>query len=371
MTGPHEIGVGKWWRYDKYEVRDGYIRPAQDARLEVYDPWADNQGTNSHTQHRAPPYQPLLELAEGIKFRPGLSNELFTPSSDTEEQLLSWCSKFGLLGVLPHRVHSVILAPRWIRFDMRTFSGFAGDKTAPSGPICPQYLRYFRTNTGWDSTRHFTFRGSPFDGLNGSEHEGHPVSSKHIPDDIPRPGVVIQNLHDQKINEEPLGATWAKFFPDIPSEEQDAYQYSPPLSDDFWRLYAEPVEAFFEGAVALRDAVRDLGQFKPAANIADDDVQSMFRGRAILHALLAPVSPVLIPLKDGTFRQEWAALSLLASLALMVFQDITGRRRLLRCTICGRMFLSDAYQARYCSTKCRHTAQKRRHRARNKEREHG
>ena len=28
-----------WWRFDRYEFRDGYIRPAADAECTLYEPW--------------------------------------------------------------------------------------------------------------------------------------------------------------------------------------------------------------------------------------------------------------------------------------------------------------------------------------------
>ena len=39
------------------------------------------------------------------------------------------------------------------------------------------------------------------------------------------------------------------------------------------------------------------------------------------------------------------------------------------CVRCGAAFRSNAYQAKYCTVKCRQTAQKRRYRRRKKERE--
>lgn len=42
-------------------------------------------------------------------------------------------------------------------------------------------------------------------------------------------------------------------------------------------------------------------------------------------------------------------------------------RRSLFCIACGKTFKTSAYQARYCSPKCRNRVQKRRHRARRAE----
>jgi hypothetical protein len=48
----------------------------------------------------------------------------------------------------------------------------------------------------------------------------------------------------------------------------------------------------------------------------------------------------------------------------MALLDLTERRRVLTCRTCGRVFVSAAYQALYCSERCRSTAQKRAYRAR-------
>ncbi len=38
-------------------------------------------------------------------------------------------------------------------------------------------------------------------------------------------------------------------------ERQETHRYPSPLSDAFWRAYAEPVEDFFKAAVQLRKAL--------------------------------------------------------------------------------------------------------------------
>ena len=108
---------------------------------------------------------------------------------------------------------------------------------------------------------------------------------------------------------------------------------------------------------------------KPFAEATDDDRRAIWNGMKALNALVSPASSALWPLRDGSFEQRWVSPSLLASLAMMVLQDLTEHRRILRCTTCGRIFVSAAYQAQYCSAKCRSTAQKRAYRERVRQKE--
>ncbi len=54
-----------WWRFSEYELRDGYLRPAQGAKLESYSPW-DIYRDSRETAVRAqtPRYQQLSALLE-------------------------------------------------------------------------------------------------------------------------------------------------------------------------------------------------------------------------------------------------------------------------------------------------------------------
>ena len=202
------------------------------------------------------------------------------------------------------------------------------------------------------------------------EQQGQLVPSDIVPREWPRPHVVLHGLDKAECEEQPLSKTWAKFFPDVPQDQRETYLYPVPRSEEFWRLYAEPVDAFFEAANVLQQAVEGLSYAKPVAAASEDDDRRLLLGMKRLHVLAAPASPVIIPQDDGSFEQRWIAPSLLASLAMMVLQDLTGNRAL-TCEVCGAPFLSSAYQGRYCSKTCGHTARKRRQRARKKEKSRG
>ena len=59
-TDPH---TQTWWRFSRYELRDGYIRPAPDAKLEEYAPWDQHRsGRDARMRKEQPPYQELVDV---------------------------------------------------------------------------------------------------------------------------------------------------------------------------------------------------------------------------------------------------------------------------------------------------------------------
>ena len=50
-----------WWKFDSYEIRDGCIRPAANAKLEEYDPWQKFLQSRKTTNGQ-PPYQQLIQI---------------------------------------------------------------------------------------------------------------------------------------------------------------------------------------------------------------------------------------------------------------------------------------------------------------------
>jgi hypothetical protein len=73
-----------WWRFNKYEFKDSYIRPAPGASLEMYDPWQayrdswdydpDSATPFAQKRRQGPPYLSLLALTEELKPGPDRFN---------------------------------------------------------------------------------------------------------------------------------------------------------------------------------------------------------------------------------------------------------------------------------------------------------
>jgi hypothetical protein len=331
-----KVAVGRWWRWTRYEIRDGYIRPAPGARLQVYDPWKVWLETrplakNSDQQKlQETPYQALLTLLGELRYRqPGDIPLDFTPrelnlmlaslTADSEKKILEWCARYGLLGVLPHRALRVTLAPQ------------KGSQ-----------IQYAKIGAGWIATERAEEQQS-----------------------LETPCAVLQPLRGTGVVAEPLSTTWSRFFPDVRHDQRENFSYPEPLTKDFWMRYAEPLADFLSGMHALRElhqAIR-LFQAKSAAARRFGKLQAALAGgpELMYEGLVAGVGLALQWKRSRQFQLKWVAGSLLASLTMMMLQDLSYGRAL-QCPGCGRAFVSGAYQARYCSVRCRWLVQKREYR---------
>jgi hypothetical protein len=288
--------------------------------------------------------------------------------------VLEWCSKHGLLGILLTQVERVSLPARW-RGSLPT--GISG--AAPNFPF-PEQVRYVRANVGWE-VRTFTDVGGMDRLMHGSPRKERPTVPEGaigtvVPEEwlqffpkLEKPRVWLRDLLRGELIEEGLDQTCARYLPGVA-----AVDYPKPavaeVDDEqalrsFWERYAEPVDDFVRAASAFRDALEGMRHARPLRAMTSDQSMSVSRGMNTLSALVFPVRAAVTILEDGTFGEHWISPSLLSSLAKMVHQDLTGgRRRALACAECGRTFVAIAYQAKYCSPRCRNTSQKREYRRR-------
>ncbi len=375
MGEPFDVASGAWWRFDRYEIRDEAIRPEHGASLEEYDPWQEYRESRLPGSTQAPPYQSLLDLLERITIRPARDGGWsVTPAGHT--LISDWCARHGLLGGILQAAQLVTLAPRW-----EPCLSPESHPSEPEGTMHPSQARYVRQGSGWGISWSQNVRvearpGSPV-------RRGQLVSEADIPAEWPRRSILWHDLQGYgKWREDDLSWHWSRFFPNVPEfdwgpyryqkvgEAPDAgakafaqsagetFQYPRPGEPRFWKLYAEPLGDFLGSAFILRDALEKLGH-----NGDDADLRE---GQALLNALVEGVSMAIVPTDHG-FTQRWVAPSLLASFAMMALQDLTEGKRVLTCENCGALFLSDAWQARYCKARCRLTALQREYRRRKRE----
>lgn len=142
-SGVRHFWSGGWWRFSRYEIRDGAIIPAEDARLEQYDPW-ETYRASKRDASVSRPYQSLIRLLLSLgafrdethdmwrlerdgEFRTLNKNvSLRIPNKDLtfapgeQQAIVDWCSRYGLLGILPHAAISIELP---LRFGLRTGRG--------------------------------------------------------------------------------------------------------------------------------------------------------------------------------------------------------------------------------------------------------
>ncbi len=194
--------------------------------------------------------------------------------------------------------------------------------------------------------------------------DGDLVKTEDVPSRFSPPGVVLQDIPTLQTRFERLDETWGGYFPTILEGERASYEYPLPYeSEEFWQVYAEPVQEFLGAAWVLRNALEWLGQWKANAS----DAKLARQGMNLINSLVACVSVIALPSPEGPIRQRWVSPSLLGSLAMMALQDLTELRRVLPCANCRRLFVTESYQRKFCSDRCRNTAQKQRWRAKKKE----
>ena len=301
-----------WWRFNRYEIRDGFIVPSSNARLEKYKPWesyAPVQGKGSVVR----PYGSLIELAKHFEGR--VVRNLTT---EEESLILNWCNANGLLGLLLHQAE-VVLQPS-------EEPGF--------------WHHYYKTPRGWTREELFRFHR----------------------DDPPARGMLVRRLGTFNWHREPLSTTWELFFPDVLEADRESHLYPLPTSREFWQSYAEPVGVFLDAAIKLSRTITDLSRIRLTARTSDIDKRLWAHADAVLQSLTYSTTPVLYPSRSRSgYSFGWACHSLLATLAMMASLDL-AQARVLSCRRCGQVFVSQAKQARYCSVRCRNTEQMKRYR---------
>lgn len=351
-----EPAVGRWARFSAYEVVDGYIRPCADASYELYDPWTHYYDIRREGKTDETPLESFVYLAERLKFKPARWPEVYVLTDESEGEVLAWCARYGLLGVLPHITHLVTLPTRW---------DTVPNISAPDAFIVPSVVRFIRTNIGWTARTTSSLmrtEGTPKPGKRGE------LLPAKFQDGT---GVIIGDLRGHQLRIERLDETWSRFFPDVQSDDRLTYQYPMPLSDGFWQQYAEPVADFANAATELLTAVTALRALRPIQSLTEDERYDLAYGRDVLHALVSSVKPVLGFGEDGRPEMRWASGSLIGSIAMMALEDVSQGSLLRRCAVCGRAFATRDARAIYCTARCRRTSQKRASRARAKQREAG
>lgn len=312
MTRTTKLFGELWTRFERYEIVDGYIRPAPKARQQEYDPWEDYEPLRGKAS-TVRPYHSLIALSERIEGR----DDPFRPlEQEYQDQIVSWCESNGLLGILLHRTEMV---------------------TLPQDPKehLPKTVRYLRTTRGWQTVE------TLFEWPPSSEFAG----------------VLLRDIGSVRWHVEPLSQTWAEFFPDV-AERQE---YLMPRSPEFWTHYAEPLGRFIETARTLRKAVAGLRLIENLDARSKIDLFRWRQASTTMDALTSTVQPLLYDRSDDTYGLGWHCHSLLSVLAMMASLDFVSGRQL-QCPECRRMFVSQAQQAEYCSPRCRATAQMRRYR---------
>lgn len=119
-----------------------------------------------------------------------------------------------------------------------------------------------------------------------------------------------------------------------------------------WRGYQEALSDFLDAALELRSA---LGLFAGRAEWTRPDTQDLV--------------DALVPVASGTATGAPPAGSLLQMFWAMTLQDAMAGGAPRSCEVCETLFLTRSRRAKYCSSTCRETAQKRARRGRQQNQE--
>ena len=371
--GRQRLQLGRWPRFDRYEVREGYIRPARGAALRWYDPWTGHEPSRAHSKRTPTGYPALLRLARECRLkpnrpqRPGTIRPHFGPryalTAETEESLCHWCSENGLLGLLLERTLSVTLPYRWKRVPglREKLSEAVFREQTRDGHLIESY-QLSRGPEGWRSRSLHPLVAE----FQGGFEPGSAIPEEEVPADFPRPGAITHTESDSGYPRymweiKPVGETLGPFFPDVAEHERELHGYPSPGTDEFWRAYAEPVEEFFRAASQFDQALAILQGLEAKARITSDERDDILDAMSTLEDLSGQLS--LEVSKNWTLRQRWSTHSLLGAYATMAIQDLSAQV-LHACDECGHLFVSTAHQARFCSDLCRRRVDMRKYRKR-------
>ena len=363
---------GIWWRSARYEIQDGLIGPVPAALIDSYDPWAAySQARTSGGGGGDPsPYAALLELIWRVRLLPSRPQGKARLTPESESLILDWCAAHGLLGILLQETEAVSYAARWGNAEL-------GEDGGREGVLQPIRTTYRWTGSVWDIAG-WTERKEPWSlpadprhsvpfGNEDDIYEGNVVCPELVSERW-RPEVLVSPMDNGAHSMRPLGPAWGPFFPRVRPDARSHNQYPWPGSERWWGEYAEPVDRFLDAADLFFDALTTL---EPGADRHEAwgvrHAGLPTGGQILLHGLLQSVRPILFRSSDGDWVGGWRAKSLLSSYAVMAYLDLIDGKRVLACDTCGKPYVSGAYQARYCSDRCRNTALKRAYRVRTRQ----
>jgi hypothetical protein len=304
--GGTSAGRADWVRFDRYEIAGGWIRPAKKAAFNLYRPAEDHFGKRCTSERPALDW--LVDLGAAV--------------NPSHAEILHWCDTFGALGLL-HQTCISIDTPAWEWTDSAGRS-FVQDRFMACGP-------------GWLCSH-----------LEAAEH--------------PRACAMMlaavgafdgQGREATSVSLEGWDGFCTMFFPAV--HPQDRYAHNFGLKallgleatglGAAWSDYYEPVELWLKSARKISNAVRA------------QDAEAL--------SSLATRSGIRVERDGSKLKQAIASASLLGMLAVIAVQELTGGARPVQCAArgCGRIFLTYAYQAEYCSGPCQWRERKARQRA--------
>ncbi len=347
---------GKWWRSDRYIVgTGGQLVPVSVEKIEEYDPWESYWEWVGDWRNNQPPYIGLFDLLRDAALTKTVSLGSLLDAARGDgtplqrmnqegmfEPILDWCSKHGVLGILPHTLKTI------------EYTQGEGDNQVK--------LIQQRVGGRWETLiiknedDELNIEVTPLD-FGDSVPPKLPRGDWHfVGGDKGSSLLRSPQRENQKIDKNDLDRFIAKEHKAL--WKSDIFPV--PLSRAFWNIYGDPVLSFFTGANLLYSCLRDV---LDNLDLPERKALSVRK----LNILAEPVTHTVEPLPDGSRSCELSAPSLLSTFATMIVMDLASENRLLSCIECERIFASGTSKATYCSSTCRNRYNRRLYRKRQKE----
>jgi hypothetical protein len=339
----------QWWKFDRYTISGGAVRPARGAARQAYDPWQIFESARGKYRKVKTLWGDFVELGRQIRADAGTS---LRPSVTGEALILEWCNNYGLLGILPGQAQFISLVPTYEQVDRDSAVNLA------RSPRAMVQRSFGRVAGAWVGHHRHIGRADAV------TVEPDWRAAKAVPQTAWVRGIepartLFWDWSSFEWRNDEGNQRLASFF----SFSAKNGQYPRPLSADFWSVYQEPVWAWTQAALLFSEAVELVSQYAAAR----------FARRPLDEATLPRVDDALWMLNSlsasETYSYEFGALalqrqltssSLLAVMAEMFFLDLMAGRRAIRCQRCDTIFVSNDARAAYCTVTCRNTARTRR-----------
>jgi hypothetical protein len=311
--------TGLWWRCSGYEIRDGYVWPVQGSTVEEYDPWNVEKA-------RSIPY---LALSKLVGASGPIGNRTYALlrkplRPEQEAAIIAWCEQYGLLGILPHQVQDAVFPPG---------------------------TRHQRRVSRLAAEGHAFY-------VEESAHFGSPA----------QPRILLRNFVHPRLQAVPFDSVWPRYFPRNTARTADTPE---PLSERFWRDYAEPLQEFVTTAIHFVRMVDLVSDPRRAEAMEEEDygptghelLQAALENLALMGSGATSSVGIEQARDDGIYYRCWATPSLLSAMAVMLSEYILGGQTLIRCQGCSTLAVRTRDWKTYCSRRCSRAAEMQRYRA--------
>lgn len=122
------LGQQTWWRFGRYRIEGGYVRPDPHSRLATYDPWEIYGRTKGRGSES--PIDSLLALCPrlGDATEAGARSNRDEAPGRTDKDVLRWVARYGLLGLGLERVFRVTVRSNRYRPDNPVLVSYVRDE---------------------------------------------------------------------------------------------------------------------------------------------------------------------------------------------------------------------------------------------------